>query len=122
MGSLLDFQVASESLGSDAWLVRVTGEADLATATQLGAALDDVADGRAARVIVDLAGTSFVDSTTLAVLLEAHRCLQEHGGDLVLVTGGAHVRRALELTHLDRAFRIEPTLAEAIEALRERRP
>ena len=122
MGSLLDFGVSSEPLGRNAWLVRVRGEADLSTATQLVTALDDAADGSAARVVVDLAGTSFVDSTTIGVLLGADRRLREQGGNLVLVTGGGHVDRVLALTGLEEAFRIEPTLAEAIEALQDRRP
>jgi anti-sigma B factor antagonist len=113
----LDFEVTAERLGRNAWVVRVNGEADLYTATELEATLEDVSGGKSARVVVDLAGGSFVDSSTLGVLLAARRRLRARGGELVLAGGRGHVLRALELTQLEDALPIEPSLPEAIDTL-----
>lgn len=121
VGSVLDFEVTAEQLGRNAWVVRVRGEADLYSATELGTTLEDVSDGGPTRVVVDLGGTSFVDSSTLGVLLAARRRLRAQGGELVLASGSGPVRRALELTRFGDAFRVEFSLAEAIDALWETR-
>jgi len=66
--------------------------------------------------VVDLSGATFVDSTTLGVLLGAVKRLRLIGGELVLVCADLNIRRILSITLLDRAFVIYDTLAEALAA------
>jgi len=49
----------------------VNGEVVLETAEQLRAALDEVIDGGADRLVVDLSGVEFIDSSGLAALIAA---------------------------------------------------
>src|SRR5436190_15825878 len=55
----------------DTVTVAVAGELDLSTADQLDAAFRLLEETAADRIVVDLSALSFVDSTGLAVLLEA---------------------------------------------------
>jgi anti-sigma B factor antagonist len=76
--------------------VSVIGELDLATAPELGAVLDTL-DGDAP-VIVDLSGTTFIDSQGLATLTAAK---QRIGNRLRVTNVGEGIRRVFEITKLD---------------------
>ena len=80
--------------------VVVGGELDLATAPDLADALTTVlrALDPASRVAVDLGGTTFVDSSGLAVLVAAHRAATARGQRVVLSGAQPQVRRVLEVT------------------------
>ncbi len=65
-------------------VVRLIGDLDLATASQLRTALGGLVGRGVRTVTVDLAGLDFIDSTGLGVLFGALERLREHGGDLAL--------------------------------------
>ena len=115
--STIDFRISSAQLGARTRIVSLGGEIDLHTAPQLNDALESaVADG-ATRVIVDFEGVSFIDSTVLGVLLRTFSRLRSSGGELVLVSDDRRILRTFEITGLDRKFRIESSLAEAMHSL-----
>ena len=95
-------------------VVVAAGEVDLCTSPGLREALAD-AVRRADRVIIDLTRVGFLDSTGMAVMVEAlgqgHRRL-----DAALVGPTGLVARALEITGLTTLFRIYPSVAEAVGA------
>ncbi|MTD44383.1 anti-sigma factor antagonist [Conexibacter sp. W3-3-2] len=77
-------------------VVTVRGEIDLATAPEVQQALGARQDGEIA-LVLDLLGTSFLDSSGIRVLVEAHR----HGaaqGVPFRVAGSRPVRELLETT------------------------
>ena len=119
--STLDFRITSARLGDDAFVVAVGGEVDLYTAPQLDEQLQSVVDAGARRVLVDLAGVHFIDSTILGVLNRSRDRLAARGGELVLVSDDRRILRLFEVTGLGRRFRIERTLTKAVEALVEAR-
>jgi anti-sigma B factor antagonist len=87
--------------------IAVTGEIDIRSAPELREQLQTVlADGVTA-IQLDLRNVTFLDSTALSVMVGAHKRLaREHGAlDIVTSTEGA-VRRVLEVTGLDRVFRV----------------
>jgi anti-sigma B factor antagonist len=75
-------------------------------------------------VVVDLSEATFIDSSTVSVLLSAFREGAEAGLSLDLVLPQAptapHVRRLLELTRLDSVFPIHESLAAALEVAHQR--
>ena len=76
------------------------GEFDLDSVQLLRAALDDaVARGRN-QVLIDAAGTTFIDSAALIVLLAARAELDARGGTLHLTDASPPVRRILEIAML----------------------
>lgn len=76
-------------------LLACRGEIDMATVTQLRDAIASLEPGD---VIVDLSGTSFMDSTGLSALLDARLARQEHL--LVVVCPAGPVRDVFRLTAL----------------------
>ncbi len=54
------------------------------------------------RVVVDLSAVTFLDSTMLAILLDAHRRQRSRGGELLVVVGPETPTTAFEATGVDR--------------------
>jgi anti-sigma B factor antagonist len=116
MGAAIDLDAGARSAGGRkvAYLV-VAGEVDLANADELRAAVRRCADGGGDGVVIDLAGVSFMDSSGLAVLLEASRDL---GPGLMVVTApGSSVQRLLELTEAAEWVNRVSSEDEALSAL-----
>ncbi len=97
----------------DCAVVRVTGEIDLASApalvTETVAAILD----HSARVIIDLGAVTFVDSSGVDALLEAHDLATAAGGWVRIAAAGRSVRKVLRLTEVDAQFHPYRTTAEA---------
>jgi anti-sigma B factor antagonist len=113
----LDARIDSARIGRGVHVVALGGEIDLHTAPRLDEALFSAIDEGAHRVLVDLAATTFVDSTVLGILLRAHRRLDDAGGRLVVVSNDPRILRTFELTGLDRTLAVEPTLTETVAGL-----
>ena len=101
-------------LVSGTYVVSVTGEADMYAASDLEQELSEVLAQGAESVIVDLDEVGFIDSTALGLLLRFQPRFRARGGDLVIVSGDRRVRRTFEITGLDRIFRIEHRIGDAL--------
>jgi anti-sigma B factor antagonist len=110
-------RATTAQIGADAYVVSVTGELDIATADRLSEEFERTSERRARRVIVDLVGLTFIDSVALGVLTEEARRLRANGGMCVVVSQDPRILRVFEITGLDRVFRIERSLAEAVEGV-----
>jgi anti-anti-sigma factor len=87
---------------NDVAIVRPHGELDMATVETLRAALDAVET--AARLVLDLRGLSFIDSTGLHLLVALHERAQRDGFQLALVAPAAPANKAIQLCGLDHAL------------------
>jgi anti-anti-sigma factor len=89
-------------------LVSVTGEADLQEAAKLQDALFAQIDTGIQGLVVDLSRCTFIDSTTLKVLVSSQRKLRAVGGERIAVVAavGGIVHNTFMITGLDRAFRL----------------
>ena len=101
----LEFAVAVLA-GDGATTIQVVGELDCHTAPRLRSTLLALVEDGVREVTLDLAGTSFVDSTGLSVLVGGLKRLRELGGDMVLESPTKPVLRVLELTGLDTVFTV----------------
>jgi anti-sigma B factor antagonist len=98
-------------------VVSLTGELDLYNAEEVRRALLDTLAGEPELLVVDLAEVTFIDSTALGVLIEARSRMADRGG-FRLAAPGLEVRRALEVSGLDRHFRVHDTVADAVASAR----
>jgi anti-sigma B factor antagonist len=112
-----EFEIRTAQMADHAFVVSVTGEADMATAPELEREFQDVLRRGGRSVAVDLAEVGFIDSTALGLLLRYQSRFRKRGGDLVLVSDDRRILRTLEITGLDRIFRIESRLGEAVGGL-----
>ena len=94
----------------------VAGEVDLSTAPALRSRIEQVVDGGARRLVVDLADVSFMDSSGLSVLVAGFKGMREAGGEMVVVCPNTSIAKIFSITGLDRVFSIHPSLAEALSA------
>jgi anti-anti-sigma factor len=78
--------------------VSLRGELDLASARQIEERFAAIDEQQPSRVVVDLAGLSFIDSSGLRVLLLADARAHERGYALVLLPGQESVQRVFEMT------------------------
>ena len=102
----MELNVSSRSLGDHA-VVTASGEIDLYTAPRLHNALAAVIDNADhARVVVDMSGVEFCDSTGMNVLLSCLRQIRERGGELEIAAPRPAVRKILQVTGLDSVFTI----------------
>jgi len=126
-----DFTLALERDGSGAAVLVLTGELDLYRAPAVEEGLAELIgpevvgsgpdertsdgsrdggrslDGNGRRVAVDLRLVSFIDSTTLALLLAASRREQARQGELLVLVGPQTPMTAFEVTGFDRLLAIQ---------------
>lgn len=94
-------------------VVALAGELDLWSAPQLKRTLSDLLDSGRDRLILDLSGVAFMDSTALGVMIGIQRRLA--GDDRMAIAGaGPEVRRMFELSGLAASFPIFPTRDAAL--------
>ena len=101
----VELNVSSRSQG-DHELVIATGEIDLYTAPRLQSEIAAViaSAAPASRVIIDMSGVEFCDSTGMNVLLSCLRRVRERGGELEIASPKPAVRKILQVTGLDSVF------------------
>lgn len=93
-------------LMGDVNILELAGRFDTNTVPPVAAWLEQVTSTPGARVLVNLANTTFVDSTALATLVQALKRSQQLKGDLFLCGMRRPVYMIFELTRLDKAFNI----------------
>ena len=97
------------------------GELDVSSAPRLRQELvRAVADSDGPpRIVVDLAGVDFLDSTGLGVLLGGLKRARAQGGELVLARAEPQVRKVFEVTRVVEILPIHDELDAAVAALRQ---
>jgi len=110
----MNFDCKAEQVTDEVWVVALTGEVDLYTAPEFKQQLLDVIALGASQVVVDLTDTTFIDSTTLGVLVGGVKRLRPNGGQLLIVCSDRNITKIFEITGLNRVFAIHATRAEAL--------
>jgi anti-sigma B factor antagonist len=97
-------------------VLAVSGEVDVATVPRLREQLHAlVAEGNR-RIIVDLDGVDFLESTGLGVLVGALKRVRSNDGDLYLVCTQPRIRKVFEVTGLTKVFSLFDTVEDAASA------
>ena len=116
----MNFDINTEQLDEGAYVISLSGEVDLYTAPEFKAQLLDVIAKGGKRIVVDFTDTTFIDSTTLGVLVGGVKRLRPNGGQLTLVCSDQNITKIFEITGLDKVFPIHATRAEAVETIHSR--
>jgi len=94
--------------------VRIDGEMDLSN-TQLVRSQIDESLGDELKLVLDLSGVTFMDSTALGTLVHLASRLRGLGGNLALVITSPAIHKLFAITALDRHFTICDTRDEALK-------
>jgi anti-anti-sigma factor len=103
----------------DTVVVTVRGDLDMDSATVLGTTLDQVLDQPEPRVVVDVSGVAFCDSTGLSSFVLGHHRARASGGWLRVAAPSDGMVRLLGTVGLTPQIEIYPSVADALAADRD---
>ncbi|WP_067499717.1 STAS domain-containing protein [Actinoplanes sp. TFC3] len=98
----------------DSVIVTVRGNLDIDSAVVLDTTLNQVLDRPVPRVVVDLSGVEFCDSTGLSSFVIAHNRARSTGGWVRLASPSTWLRGLLETVGLAHALALYPSVADAL--------
>jgi anti-sigma B factor antagonist len=101
-------------------LLVLEGEFDAANSPELAQRLDAAIERGVYDFVVDMCGVTFVDMSTLNVIVRAMKLAYRHNGHLVVACAQRHVLRAIDLAGLRHAVRVYDSREEAFAHLRDR--
>jgi len=85
------------------------GDVDVATASDIRADLQAIIEGSDSHVLIDCTQLTFIDSTGIVVLLEAHRALQAAGREMLLANVPTRCSKVFDILGLDDLLRYDRT-------------
>ncbi|XHR28202.1 MAG: STAS domain-containing protein [Chthoniobacteraceae bacterium] len=94
-------------------VLALEGEIDLHEAPRLREEVRKVLDKHPHTLYVDFSGVTFIDSSGLAVLIEAMQRINADGGQLALFGIHDAVETIFHIARLDQVFRIYPDIQAA---------
>ena len=113
----MNFHIHDEEIDGDTHVIELGGEVDLYTAPEFKERMVQVIDGGKKQVVVDLSKATFIDSTTLGVLVGGVKRLRPLGGSLALVCSDQNILKIFEITGLDRVFPLHESRDDALSAV-----
>ena len=108
-------QFATRTTQSGALVVRPEGRLNMVAAPGLRKELHALVDKGNSRIVVDLSGTEFIDSSGLGALISGLKAARQAGGDLRIAAPTRQVSTVLELTNLNRVLRSYETADGAFD-------
>jgi anti-sigma B factor antagonist len=107
-GEFAPFRIDVEQ-ASDSVRVAPVGELDLATVDKLRAEVERLRGADVTRLVLDLRGVRFLDSTGLRFVLELDGATRADGQELAIIRGPEVVHRIFDVTQVsDRLLFVEP--------------
>ena len=92
------------------------GEIDLHVSPRVATSLHSMIEQHPARLVVDLSDVTYIDSSGLAVLIEAMQNVEAYGGKFFIAGLQDNVRSIFEIARLDQVFIIFPHVDAALSA------
>ena len=115
----IEFSATDEQVDDTTHVVSVHGEIDIFTAPEFKQRIGAAIDAGRSLVVVDLGETTFIDSSSLGVLISAHRRLGARSGRLVIACDVPAVRNTFRVTGLDGVLEVARTRDEALASTRD---
>jgi anti-sigma B factor antagonist len=113
----VNFHIQDEAIDDATHVIELGGEVDLYTAPEFKERMVELIEGGKKQIVVDLSKATFIDSTTLGVLVGGVKRLRPAGGGLALVCTDQNIAKIFEITGLDRVFPIHDTRDDALAAV-----
>ena len=113
----MNFHIEDEAIDDATHVIELGGEVDLYTAPEFKERMVELIESGKKQIVVDLSKATFIDSTTLGVLVGGVKRLRTNDGQLSLICADRNITKIFEITGLDRVFTIHETRDEAVAAL-----
>lgn len=108
-----EFDIAVRPDGRGRVVVAVDGEMDLFTVPQFERSVAHGLARTETMLVIDLTRATFMESSSLGVLIGAHRRLARHGRSLVIACDQEVILKVLRITGLDGVFEVVPSVRDA---------
>jgi anti-anti-sigma factor len=119
MSRFAAFALHEESPDPETCVIAVEGEADMSTAVKFNESFFAAARAGTRRVVADLTGVQFIDTTMLNALVVGHRRMVRDNGRFAVVCNGPRVGRVLEITGLQQILQVFATRDAALVHVRQ---
>ena len=100
----------------DVVILQLAGEIDMHCSTELRGELLEISQNPPAQTIINMSEVDFMDSSGVAVLIEALQLHRRNNGRLKLVGINQRVRSIFEVSRLDTVFEIYDSENEAVSS------
>ena len=104
-------------IGEHAYLISLAGDFDLHSGPEFERRVLEALGRSATDLLIDLSEVSFIDSTTIGILMRTRKRLAPLGGRVLVVTSDRNILRLFEITALDRMFEIYSRRTDALEEI-----
>lgn len=110
-----EFAAWDEQVDKQTRVVAVRGEIDLFTAPEFKQRINSAIESGMRLVVVDLNEASFIDSSSLGILISAHKRLKLRGDLLVIACEVPAILNTFTITGLDGVLAIHPSRDAALQ-------
>jgi len=111
----VDLKVETRREG-EAAVVALQGEVTVFSSPALRDRLREVMEEGPGRIVLDLSGVQYVDSSGVATFVETLRQMRGRGGDMMLAGASQRVRGVIEIARLDTLFPMTDSVEEALRS------
>jgi len=115
----MNFEISDTEVDAQIHVIELGGEVDLYTAPEFKERMIQIIESGKKQIVVDLSKATFIDSTTLGVLVGGVKRLRPAGGSLAVVSTDQNISKIFEITGLDRVFPIHGSREEALKGIAE---
>jgi len=98
-------------------VLRLQGEFDSFETEEVRRTFEECLREGRKRVVLDLEGLVFANSTTIAYFISAQKRAREAGGGLILAKPGDFLKKTLKTLGLDQVLSIQASVDEAVKSL-----
>jgi anti-sigma B factor antagonist len=112
-----EFVRESRPIGQHGYLNALAGDFDQHSGPEFERRVLEALGRGASELLIDLSEVSFIDSTTIGILMRTRKRLAPLGGRVLVVTSDRNILRLFEITALDRMFEIYSRRTDALEEI-----
>ena len=104
----------TEKQSNDILLYSVNGDIDINSSPDIRDSFEKTIAKKAMKIVINLSGVSYIDSSGLATLVEMLKKTRSYGGKLRLSSLAPKVKSLFEITKLEKLFEIYDNEDEAV--------
>jgi anti-anti-sigma factor len=109
-------EFSTQALDNGIQVIRPARRLNMVSAPRLGAVVGELIAAGHVRIVIDLSGTEFIDSSGLGALVSCLKKTRQAGGDLRIAGPTQQAQTVFKLTNLDRILKTVPTAELAAAA------
>ena len=109
----------ARTVGRQGYLIALAGDFDLHAGPDFERRVLEAIGRGCTDLLIDLSEVSFIDSTTIGILMRTRKRLAPIGGRVLVVTSDRNILRLFEITALDRMFEIYSRRMDALEDMND---